>query len=192
MIEPVTFADEALPADLKCQILSAHRIAWPEGYVGKNRLRDRIQPPRFHPTHFLLVEQGILLVEQGILLGYVGVTRKRLEHAGETSTTYGLSGVFTSPAFRREGHGRRLVDAATARIRHSDADVGLFTCAPRLTGFYAAAGWEPIASAVLLVGPRRAPRPSPERTMMGFFTAKGTRGRAAFASAPIVFADDPW
>lgn len=68
MVELVTCADEALPADFECQVLAAHRIEWPEGYVGKNRLRDWVQPPRFPPTHFLL--------------GYVGATRKRLEHAG--------------------------------------------------------------------------------------------------------------
>lgn len=185
MVKLVTFADEALPADLKCQILAAHRAEWPDGYAGANRLRDWVQRPWFHPLH-------VMLVEQGILVSYAGVAWKRLEHAGETYTAYGLSGVYTYPAFRRQGHGRRVVGAATAHIRRSDADVGLFTCDPKLTGFYSAAGWELVEGAVLRGGPRDAPVPTEERVMMGFFSEKGRRGRAAFASEPIVFDDELW
>ncbi len=185
MADLLTFAGNELPADLKCQILCAHRIEWPGGYVGENRLRDWLQRPRCHPRH-------VLLVEQGLLISYVGVVWKWLEHAGETYKTYGLSGVYTYPAFRREGHGRRLVDAAMAAIRGSDADVGLFMCEPRNVGFYAAAGWIPMPRSELFGGPRAAPYPSGEVTLMGFFSEKGKRGRASFASGPIFFDDDLW
>ena len=185
MAQLLTFADDELPADLKCQILSAHRIQWPEGYVGENRLRDWIQHPRFHPVHFALVEGGVLV-------SYAGVVWKRLEHAGEAHKAYGLSGVYAYPAFRRQGHGRRVVDAATARIRRSNADVGLFTCAPNLTGFYAASGWAVIERAVLLGGRRDAPWPTEQRVMMGFFSEKGRRARLRFESLPISFDDELW
>jgi GNAT superfamily N-acetyltransferase len=180
-----TFADDELPAELKCQILCAHRIEWPGGYVGENRLRDWVQRPRFHPRHFLLVERGILV-------SYVGVVWKLLEHGGETYKTYGLSGVYTYPAFRREGHGRRLVDAATAFIRTSDADIGLFMCKPRNVRFYAAAGWIPMPRTALFGGPRSAPYPSGEVTLTGFFSEKGKRGRVSFETGPIFFDDDLW
>ena len=185
MPELVTYADEALPADLKRQILAAHRSEWPGGYVGENRLRDWVQRPRFHLLH-------LALVERGSLIGYAGVVWKHLEHAGETYETFGLSGVYTDPAFRRQGHGRRLVDAATALIQGSDPDIGLFTCTPDLVDFYAAGGWESIESAVLLGGPQSARWPTEERVMMGFFSDKGRQGRPDLESQPISFDDDLW
>lgn len=150
-----------------------------------NRLRDWIHRPEQHPAHFVLVENGVLI-------SYAGVLWKELEHAGAVYKTYGLSGMLTYPAFVRRGYGSRVVAAATAYIRGSDADVGLFTCAPHLKDFYSASGWIPMEGAVLLDGPRSASYPSDELVMMGFFSEKGTRGRSAFASMPIYFDDDLW
>lgn len=185
MAELVKFADDQLPADLRSQILSLHRAQWPDGYVGELQGRDWIQRSWFHPSHFALVEDGVVI-------SYTGVVWKHLTHADEMYKTYGLSGVVTHPAFRRQGHGRRIVDAATDAIRRTDADIGLFTCAPEHQEFYAASGWLPMAGTVLFGGPRSAPYPSDERTMMGFFSEKGKRGRTAFASVPISFDDDLW
>lgn len=185
MVELVTYTGEELPADLKCQVLSFQRSQWPEGFVGVNRLRKWIHLPEQHPTHFVLVEDGVLI-------GYAGVLWKYLQHAGEVYKTYGISGVLTYPAFRRQGYGSRVVAAATAHIRGSDADIGLFTCAPHLKDFYSASGWIPREGAVLLGGPRAAPYPSEELTMMGFFSEKGKRGRSVFASMPIYFDGDLW
>jgi len=185
VVELLTYAGEELPADLRCQVLSFQRIQWPKGFVGVNRLRDWIHHSEQHPTHFVLMENGVLI-------SYAGVLWKYLEHAGELHKTYGLSGVLTYPAFGRQGYGSRVVVAATAHIRESDADVGLFTCAPHLKDFYSASGWIPMEGAVLLGGPRSAPYPNEELVMMGFFSAKGKSGRLAFASMPIYFDDDLW
>ncbi len=185
MVEPLTFSDGELPADLTCQVLSFQRMQWPAGFMGANRLRDWIHHSKHHPTHFVFAEKGVLI-------SYVGVAWKDLEHDGETYKTYGLSGVLTYPAFRRQGYGRRLVDAATAYIRQSDADIGLFTCAPGLERFYGVSGWIPMERSALLGGPRSAPYRCEEPTMMGFFSEKGKRGRATFESMPIYFDDDPW
>lgn len=185
MEELLTCAGEALPPDLKCQVLSFQRIQWPGGFAGVNRLRDWIHHAEQHPTHFVLVENGVLI-------SYAGVLWKYLEHAGEVHKTYGLSGVLTYPAFGRQGYGSRVVTAATAHIRESDADVGLFTCDAHLKDFYSAIGWIPMARAVLLGGPRSAPHLNEELVMMGFFSKKGKRGRSAFASMPIYFDDDLW
>jgi aminoglycoside 2'-N-acetyltransferase I len=185
MVDLVTYADEALPEHLKCQILSFHRIQWPTGYTGQNQLRTWIQRPWYHPVH-------IALVHDDLLISYAGVVWKHLDHAGEVYKTFGLSGVFTYPAFRRQGYGRRVVDAGTAYIQRAEPDIGLFTCAPRLIPFYAAGGWEWVPNAVLLGGPPGNPEPSDEETMMRFFSEQGVRGRAAFASIPISFDDDLW
>jgi GNAT superfamily N-acetyltransferase len=186
MEELLVFADDELPSALKCQILTAHRIEWPGNYAGEHRLRDWIQRPWFRPVH-------LVLAEGGILMAYAGVARKLLEHAGETYEAYGLSGVYTYPAFRRQGHGRRVVDAATARIRASDADIGLFVCVPELASFYAVSGWELMERAELFLGPRgEAWREEEDGVMMGFFSEKGRRDRHRFDTAPIYFDDDIW
>lgn len=185
MPELITFADNQLPGALSMQILSLHRGEWSEAYAGASQDRDWIQQPRFHPTHWVLVEDEVVV-------SYVGVVWKDLAHAGELFKTYGLSGVVTHPAFRRQGHGRRIVDAATESIVGGDADIGLFTCAPQLSDFYSARGWIPMVGTVLFGGPRNAPYPSDELTMMGFFSEKGKRGRAEFESTPIYFDDDLW
>ncbi|HET7093776.1 MAG TPA: GNAT family N-acetyltransferase [Thermomicrobiales bacterium] len=178
--------DDALPATLRRQILAAHRREWPNAYVSDHDGRTWIQRPQFHPTH-------VVLIDDGRLIAYTGVVWKDLRHAGETYRTYGLSGVVTTPAFRRQGHGRRVVEAATRLIRASDADIGLFTCAPGLTTFYAASGWEWMAGAALFGGPAAAPeREWAEQVMMGFFSAKGRAARSGFTAQPILFDDDLW
>ena len=184
--ELLTFADDELPSGFRCQILSAHRIEWPGNYAGEHRLRDWVQRPWFRPVH-------LVIAEGGVLIAYAGVARKALEHAGETYNTYGLSGVYTYPAFRRQGYGRRVVDAATDLIRASDADVGLFICAPELAGFYAASGWELMAGTELYGGPKAAPwREEEDVVMMGFVSEKGKRDRTRFEASPIYFDDDLW
>jgi GNAT superfamily N-acetyltransferase len=181
----MTFQDEELPAELKCQILSFQRLVWPEDFTGEDRLRDWIQPARFHPVH-------VVIVAESVLVSYSGVVWKDLEHAGQVFRTYGLSGVLTYPMFRGQGYGRQVVEAATAIIRASDADIGLFICLPHLSRFYAASGWIPMEQAVLRSGAKPIARPTEERVMMGFFSPKGKRARSTFASVPIDFDDALW
>jgi GNAT superfamily N-acetyltransferase len=181
----VMFSDEEVPAGIKCQVLSFHRLQWWEDYTGENRLRDWIQPPELHPAH-------VAIVEDGVLISYAAVVWKLLEHAGAVYTTFGLSGVLTYPAFRGQGYGRRVVEAATEVIRASDADIGLFTCEPSLSHFYAASGWIPMERAVLQCGPRSAPLTTTQRAMMGFFSEKGRHGRPSFESLPIYFGHNLW
>lgn len=134
MVEQRFFTDDDFPAALKCQVLSFQRIVWWEGFAGELRLRDWIHQKDSHPVHFVIFEQHVLIC-------YAGVVWKHLQHAGEAYKTYGLTGVLTYPAFRRQGYGRRIVDAATAYILRSDADLALFTCNPSRRDFYSASGW---------------------------------------------------
>jgi aminoglycoside 2'-N-acetyltransferase I len=178
-------ADEVLPVEVKEQILVLARQEWPEDFAGANRLRDWIQPARCHPIH-------VALVDNGVLVSCATVVWKDLQHAGESYRAYGLSEVLTAPAERGRGYGRQVVDIATARIRSSDADIGLFTCPPLLSRFYAASGWVPMERAVLLGGPEGSGVPTRERVMMGFFSPRGRRARPLFESVPIDFDDVLW
>ncbi len=185
MVELRFYPSEDLPPDLKWQILSFLRTAWPDGFVGENRLRDWISPPEDHPSHFVLVENGLLV-------SYAEVVWRYLDHAGETYKAYGLSGVLTYPSFRRQGYARQVVDAGTKTIRASDADIGIFHCAPALGLYYAASGWIPMWGTTTWVGPKSAPVVSDELMMMLFLSEKGRRGRPAFEHEPLYFGNDTW
>ena len=179
------YSSEDLPLDLKWQILSFLRITWADGFVGENRLRAWISPPTDHPSH-------VVLVENGLLISHAEVVWKCLDHAGETYKAYGLTGVLTYPSFRGQGYGRQVVDAGTKIIQASDADIGIFHCAPSLGPFYAAGGWIPMAGVTSWVGPKSAPVVSDELMMMLFLSEKGQRGRPAFEHEPLYFGEYTW
>ncbi len=185
MVELRFYSSEDLPPDLKWQILSFLRAAWPEGFEGELRLRDWIALPADHPGH-------VVLVENGLLISHTEVVWRYLDHAGQTYKAYGLSGVFTYPGVRRQGYGKQVVDAGTEIIRASDADIGIFHCAPSLGPFYAASGWIPMTGATSLIGPKSAPAISDELMMMLFLSDKGQRGRAAFEQEPFYFGEYTW
>lgn len=94
MIQQLIYEDSNLPDYLKNQILSFLRVQWPEGFLGKNKLRNWIIKSKYHPLHFILAENDLLV-------SYVGVVWKYLLHAGKKYKTYGLSGFFTSTFFRK-------------------------------------------------------------------------------------------
>jgi len=183
----LTYSSQELPPELKCQILSFLRITWPEGFRGENQLRDWISPAEEHPVHCVLVEQGILISHTEVKWIY-------LDHAGETYKAYGLSGVFTYPAFRGQGYGAQIVQAGTDLIRQSDADVGVFWCDPRLDGFYARNGWLPMRTAVTLILHEDGSwlPATEELLMMLFVSRKGERGRGAFERKPVHWRGDTW
>jgi GNAT superfamily N-acetyltransferase len=177
MAEPelVTYPDGALPDALRWQFVSFVRITWPR--VEGARPRE-VYGPAEAPVH-------VALVERGLLLRYAAVVRERVAHAGVAYDVRGLSSVFTFPAWRRRGYGRRVVDAATAHIRASGADLGLLFTGDALKGFYARSGWEALRGAPMPEGPREAPRASDALKMMLFVSEKGRAGRRAFETQPL-------
>ena len=185
MPQLLRFASQDLPPDIKCQILSFLRIQWPEGFMGENLYRDWISRPEYQPVHFILVEQGILIAHTEVL-------RKDLPHAGETYRVIGLSGVFTYPAFRRQGYGRHIAEAGTQYIDASDADAGIFHCDSYLVGFYSACGWTPLLNARTYVTTKDGYVLSDEVMIMRFLSEKGKRGRAAFETEPVYFGESTW
>lgn len=92
----LTYTSPDLPSDLKTQILFAMKTIWPEGFVGLYQQRTWISREDFHPTH-------IILVEQGIVLAHTVVIWKRLQHVNESYKVYGLGYVFTHPVHRHQG-----------------------------------------------------------------------------------------
>jgi GNAT superfamily N-acetyltransferase len=183
MIEQHLYTSADFPADLKCQTLSFLRVEWPEGFMGRNRLRNWITKEADHPIH-------LILIEAGLLISHLNVVWKYLDHAGLTYKTYGLTGVFTYPSFRGQGYGSRIIGAATAYIQASDGDIAMFHCDHSLRDFYARHGWEALDQATTYIGSREKFVVEDELLMMQFLSSKGQHGRTSFECQPIYFGSD--
>ena len=184
MAELFTYTSAELPDSLRWQALSFLRVRYPDGFTGRNRLRDWVTSESEHPIY-------ILLVENGILISHTNVVWKYLEHAGETYKAYGLTGVFTYPSFERQGYGSRIVGAGTEYILNSDADIAMFYCDESLKTFYARHGWIHMESAISFIGTKEQPeRVEDEILMMLFISPKGQLGRQAFEKEPVHFGGD--
>jgi len=184
MIQQHFFASQDVPERFQCQILSFVRMEWPELFSGEQRLRDWTSKPELHPV-------TLLLEEEGVLISRLEVVWDMLHHAGEEYKTYGLSGVFTYPAFRKQGYGLQLVQSARDYIeRQGNADIVLFHS--RLKGFYEQAGFERMDHLVTLVGDPRKREQSNETGFMLFVSEKGKRGRDGFEKRPVYVGETIW
>lgn len=185
MMRQLISPTKELPAILQCQILSFLRMTWPEGFITEAQRHEWVSHQENHPLHFVLVEDSFLI-------SHAEVVWKYLEHAGVIYKAYGLSGVFTIPAFRGRGYGHQIVEAGTAYIKTSDADIGLLWCAPSLNRFYARSGWVGMEKSTTLAGPQEAPNVYHLLLMMLFLSQKGKRSQPSFESDPIYFGLEAW
>lgn len=184
---------EELPSHLAWQVRSFFRMRWTFLFRAQDRFRSGLWwTESLAPVHAVLVEDDILI-------SHASIVRKQLKHAGETYTTLGLNGVFTFPDFRREGHGRRLVEAATHHIRHdSDADIGVLFCRSELMPFYGVVGWEHQSHAVTWVGEVDRPHQvetgldTSEHRMMLFVSERAKQAQASFWDSPLYFGESEW
>jgi GNAT superfamily N-acetyltransferase len=128
---------------------------------------------------------------RGVLISRLEVVWDVLAHTGETYLTYGLSGVLTYPAFRKQGYGLQLVQSAKAYIeQQTEADLVLFHST--LTGFYEQAGFERMDHLITLVGDPHHPERSLETAFMLFLSDKGRRGRSRFEKASVYGGESIW
>lgn len=185
MMRQLIFPAAELPPTLQDQILTFLRLTWPEGFVEDDQGRDWLSHQENHPIH-------LVLVDDSCLISHAEVVWKYLEHAGATFKAYGLAGVFTHPACREQGYGRQIVEAGTAYIKTSDADIGMLWCAPSLKRFYARSGWVSMEKSETLIGPKEAPIIYRLLLMMLFLSQKGQHGKASFENEPIYFGLKAW
>lgn len=184
MIKQHFFTSQDVPEKFKYQILSFVRIEWPELFSGENRLRDWTSRPELHPVTFLIEEEGVLISRLEVVWDV-------LRHAGEEYKTYGLSGVLTYPAFRKQGYALQLLHAAKNYIeQQTGADIVLFHS--MLTGFYEKAGFERMENLITLVGNPQNPERSDETGFMLFLSEKGKRGRSSFENSPVYVGETIW
>jgi GNAT superfamily N-acetyltransferase len=111
------------------------RTVWPA--IDAGRLREPY-PSALEPTYYTATDDG------DILLSMAAVYTTSAAAAGTRWTASCLGNVFTFPAARRRGLGRKVVDAATRDVRAGTADVAALLCEAGLQPFYEASGWEAV------------------------------------------------
>ncbi len=177
-------SNEAMPPAVDCQIRSFIRIAWFDAY--QFDLHAPLMPAEWHPVH-------VVLSEQEVVFSYAGVVWQTMQHGGESYKMYGLSSVFTYPAFRRKGYGQQVVRAATAPIEQDkEADIAVLFTDAYLETFYAQSGWEAVPNITFHIGDGSNPQVYNAFTMMRFLSPKGRAAREAFERAPVYFGEYAW
>jgi GNAT superfamily N-acetyltransferase len=181
-MELLAYRTVDLPEPLFWQVLTFSRVEWPD--VFGDDPTPEILPGDWHPVHFVLA-RGTALIS------HAAVVSLTIEHAGEAWKTYGLSSVFTLPALRGQGCGRRVVAAASAHVdRLGDGDLGLLFAAPELERFYGPCGWQALHSTKVLVGDRAAPRVNPGLAMLRPLSPR--IDAQTLADASLYVGPEPW
>jgi aminoglycoside 2'-N-acetyltransferase I len=177
-------SNDSVPPLVACQIRDFIRITWFDAF--QFDLRAPLMPDEWHPVH-------VVLAEQDVVFSYAGVVWQMMQHDGETYKMYGLSSVFTYPAFRRKGYGAQVVEAASARIaQDSAADIAVLFTDAHLAPFYAPGGWKAVPDITIQTGDPAAPTDYDAFTMMRFLSPKGKAAREVFAGKRVYFAEYAW
>jgi GNAT superfamily N-acetyltransferase len=178
------YPHQKFPSDLNWQAVSFMRVEWPSILLGGHRLGNETYPADRHPIH-------IVVTEQQMLISYATIMQLALPHAGSIYDVAAFGNMFTFPAFRGEGYGRQVVDAAVHFIQMSTVDVGIVFCKPHLLRFYRARGWEAMDGARTRVGTPGSFTDHPYHRLMLFVSDHGRRARSAFAQSPL-YIEWPW
>ncbi len=188
MAQTLVFREHDFPPDLECQVVSFVRVQWPSVFTPETRL-DRHMWRGWNATH-------VVVEEAGVVISYAAVIETAVRQAGETYRALGVSSVFTYPSFRGEGHGRRVVDAATDHARASDIDVAVLWCELGLEGFYGKSGWAATRSPTLVGTPENQrvedDSDNPVTRMMVFVSEKGRAARPSLEREPLFVGAHTW
>lgn len=183
MVEVLQYPSNEVPPEIACQVASFVRLVW---------LNDLTGDDRFWSLENENSIATFVIFERGVLISHAHVIQRAITHRGESYRMYGLGGVFTYPAFRGEGYGGQVVEAATQFIRASNADVGMLFCDPKRRGFYGQSGWLPL-EATILVGTEGQAKPFTNEPMMILYLSDKARAhRADFEGATIYVGEDTW
>ena len=184
MPELLTYTAGELPPHIKCQITCFLRVQWPWIFED-NPFWDYFEGKDAHRA-------SVVLVEKDVVISHAEVNYRELDHKGASYKVYGVSAVFTYPAFRKLGYGRELMAGVTAHIDATDADVAMLFCLPERMNFYAASGWEWIDTSIHY-GRKDDPQTDEiGRLMMRFVSPEGQAARLDFEQAPVYVGGFTW
>lgn len=177
-------SNDDLPAAYECQARAAVRMLWHDAYTYD--IDAPLIPPERHPQH-------IVVANRHALISYARVVWVTAQHAGQTWKVYALGDVFTYPAFRKQGYGRQVVDAASRLIQSdADADIAILFTDPVQERFYAAGGWETVTLTDVTIGDADSPEPHPYFSMMQFLSARARASRGNFETQPLYLPGYGW
>jgi GNAT superfamily N-acetyltransferase len=169
MIELRRYRRPEVPQLFAAQIASYQRIQWPQLRDRNNRLWEWNDTNRDY-MHFMLVDDEIVI-------SHASVNWRDVILNGERYSVWGLSSVFTYPAFRKGGFATRTVSAATDFMREGDGDLAMLFTGEHLINFYSAIGWQPTCDARIFYGDPAQPIQKTDNVIMMLFLSD--RGRAA-------------
>jgi GNAT superfamily N-acetyltransferase len=185
MVELKTYRRHEVPREMACQIRSYARIQWPYVHGRLNRIWD-YTPAEDNPVHFLLVDEEVLV-------SHASVNHRPVEVGNDLLKVYGLSTVFTYPAFRKSGYAAQVVQAATDHIRQSDADLAMLFTGQPLRTFYTDCGWEPVDTAKIYYGEKENPTLKDDNlVMMLFVSPKGNRAQEILSRQAVYVGKQTW
>ncbi|MEO2076000.1 MAG: GNAT family N-acetyltransferase [Bacillus sp. (in: firmicutes)] len=181
MIKTLHFPKEECPLHIKQQVLALMKEEWPQAFVDGDEESLWNETPETNST-------SLVLLIDDFVVSHVSVPWKHIKHEGKTYKVFGLSEVMTHSSYRKQGHGVSLVKEATTFIERNHADVGMFTCAPKLVHFYRQSGWVHFDRACLVGGSREVPLRSDSfglAVMMKFFSKKVQENQRDFEAADV-------
>jgi hypothetical protein len=186
MYEVQHYRSNQLPDSIYQQFASFVRLVWLSHLQGDDRFW-RLVDPTGQVDHFVIAERDVLI-------SHASVSQRTLNHRGETYTMRGLGGVFTYPAFRKEGHGAKVVAAVTEFIRSTDADLGMLFTDPVREPFYGAHGWQALKPlpGILSGDPQHPTVDAESFAMMLYLSEKAKAHRDDFLHGPIYVGEDTW
>lgn len=178
------YASNELPADLAAQVGSFIRLVWSSDEKGEDRFWT-INDPSGEVEHFVIAERGMLV-------SYALLCRQTITHLGHTYRLFGLGGMMTYPEFRHEGHGTRVVEAATNYLRGSDVDAGMLFTGPDLHPFYQANGWIPLKKEGVYYGDPAQPKFEDAHILMLYVSEHAKAHRDDFEQGDLFVGESMW
>jgi len=174
-----------VPREIAAQIRSYGRIQWPFSQGQSGQLWD-YTPRTDAPIHFILMKEEVVV-------SHACVNWRNLEFDGRTLNVYGLSTVFTYPAFRKGGYAKQVVTEASNFMRQSPGDFALLFCSQPTSFFYLPLGWTIVEGAQVTYGADRQSAQKYEGIVMALtMTPAGTAAVDRMRTNEIYVGKDTW
>ena len=184
MYELNQYSTRELPSDLVGQLVACFHLLLAHNALGEDRFFDPFRHGR-EKQHFLVAERGLFI-------SHADVSERAITHQGESYRVGGVGEVMTCPTFQHEGHGRRVVTAATNFILHSDADLGMLFTGDEIAPFYEHNGWIGLPDLRLTYGEPAQPKFDDEFVMILPVTEHAKNHLADFEHGTIFVGASLW
>lgn len=185
MTELRRYRRHEVPPLFAAQIASYQRIQWPQIRDRNNRVWEWDDVNRDY-MHFVLIDNEIVI-------SHASVNWRDVSLGGERFSVWGMSSVFTYPAFRKGGFATKTVSTATDFMREGSGDLAMLFTGQPLVKFYTAIGWEHVPTARIFYGDPNAPvQKTDNAIMMLFISDRGRKARERFATEDVFVGPMTW